>query len=157
MEHCSLRQEYYSGFKSKMTSRRRGSRRRRRTDSTLRSRRRANDDAALIWNWNYLFTRSLVFFAVSPTAISIATVASQFIPAYNSQLRRTLECYDEFFLQHFIQIFAAYHTQRAVDKYDRNFHDHSPPCQSDWESTLRATFSSDSTVARKRKAIISGL
>jgi hypothetical protein len=63
----------YSGFKSKMTSRRRGSRRRRRTGSTLRSRRRANDnlqskldregapqgggrrprqDAALIWNWS---------------------------------------------------------------------------------------------------------
>ncbi len=36
---------YYSGFKSKMTSRRRGSRRRRRTASTLRSRRQANEDA----------------------------------------------------------------------------------------------------------------
>ena len=48
-----------SGFKSKMTSRRRGSRRRRRTVSTLRSRRRANEDAALIWNWNKLIIQAI--------------------------------------------------------------------------------------------------
>ncbi len=35
-----------------MKSRRRGLRRRRRTSSTLRSRRRANEESALIWNWN---------------------------------------------------------------------------------------------------------
>src|SRR5450631_3597463 len=43
-----------SDFKSRMMSRRRGLRRRRRTASTLRSRRRANEESALIWNWNNL-------------------------------------------------------------------------------------------------------
>src|SRR5450432_108168 len=73
----------YANFKSRMKSRRRGLRRRRRTISklevilcaflaennfvnalilfsglrTLRSRRRANEDSALIWNWNYFNCR----------------------------------------------------------------------------------------------------
>src|SRR5450631_4503314 len=49
-----------SDFKSRMISRRRGLRRRRRTPSTLRSRRRANEESALIWNWNKVLAGMII-------------------------------------------------------------------------------------------------
>ena len=65
---------YITNFKSKMISRRRGLRRRGVLISTLRCRRRANDDSALIWNWNKVSMREnrLTILVGSCLAISLA-------------------------------------------------------------------------------------
>ena len=76
-----------SNSKSKMISRRRGLRRRRRIVDTLRSRRRANEDSAMIWDWNNIRSAgfTLIELMIAMAIASIVTVVMYV--SFESQVR----------------------------------------------------------------------